>query len=67
MVKAGTSGRAKLALKGKGAMLPPLPDLPLSLPARVQLQAEGGGCFEAVFGSAGTVRNDGGTFIGRDD
>jgi hypothetical protein len=66
-VKAGASGHAKLTLKGKGALLPPLPELPLDLPARVQLQAEGGGCFEAVFGNAGTVRNDDATFIGHDD
>jgi hypothetical protein len=34
---------------------------------RVQLQADGVACFEALFGSGGAVRNDAATFIGHDD
>ena len=67
LLKAGASGHAKVTLKGKGATLPALPMLPLALPARVQLQAEGGGCFEAVFGTTGAVRNDTATFVGHDE
>jgi len=66
-VKAGAAGHAKVTLKGKGTLLPPLPTLPLGLPMRVQLQADGVACFEALFGSGGTVRNDAATFIGHDD
>jgi hypothetical protein len=67
VVKAGDTGQAKVTLKGKGVLLPPLPALPLALPMRVQLHAEGAACFEAVFGSAGAVRNDAAGFVGRDD
>jgi len=67
VAKAGDTGRAKVTTKGKGALLPPLPVLPLSLPTRVQLHAEGAACFEAVFGGAGVVRNDAESFVGRGD
>jgi len=67
VLKAGSTGQAKATVKGKGALLPRLPALPLALPLRVQLQAEDATCFEAVFGAAGVVRNDGGGFVGRGD
>jgi hypothetical protein len=67
VAKGGGTGRAKVTTKGKGTLLPPLPVLPLSLPTRVQLHAEGAGCFEAVFASGGTVRNDAESFVGRGD
>jgi len=67
VARAGDTGRAKVTTKGKGALLPPLPVLPLALPTRVQLHAEGAGCFEAVFGSTGVVRNDAESFVGRGD
>lgn len=67
VLKAGDTGRPKATVKGKGDLLPPLPALPLALPARVQLQADGAGCFEARFEAPGVVRNDGESFVGRGD
>jgi hypothetical protein len=65
VAKPGGDGQSKATLKGKGVNLPPLPILPLALPTRVQLQADGAGCFEAVFDADGIVRSDAGSFIGR--
>lgn len=53
----GVDGRAKLALKGRGAHLV-LPPLPLPVPLRVQLSAGAGVCFEARYAAAGVVRSD---------
>jgi hypothetical protein len=67
VLKGGDSGRAKVTTKGKGGFLPPLPSLPLALPARLQLQGEDAACFEAVFDGLGVIRNDGELFVGRGD
>ncbi len=48
---AGTTGKAKVTLKGKGPNLA-LPALGLTLPVRVQLQASDAACFEATYSSA---------------
>jgi len=58
----GTSAKAKILMKGKGANLLE-PALPLTGPVLVQLVNEDSGlCFEATFDSAGVVRNDGEQF-----
>jgi hypothetical protein len=67
VARAGDTGHAKVTTKGKGGLLPPLPTLPLALPTRVQLHADGAACFEAVFGSSGAARNDAEAFVGRGD
>lgn len=56
-VSAKVDDRAKIALKGRGALLV-LPPLPLPVPLRVQLSAGGGVCFEARYDAGGVVRND---------
>jgi len=58
---AGTAGKAKALVRGKGAELD-VPSPPYALPVRVQLQVEGGACFESVHGPAGVRRNDGDVF-----
>ena len=65
-LKAGISAKAKVQLKGKGPNLPALP-LPLTLPARVQLQSENGTCFEGTFSAAGQQLNDATQFQGKAD
>jgi cysteine-rich repeat protein len=55
-LEAGGAGDARIAVTGKGASLVP-PPLPLALPARVQLQATNGSCWEATFSAAS--KNDG--------
>ena len=63
-LKASNDGRASIFLKGKGPNVA-LPSLPLALPVAVQLQTDHfGGCWEAVFRTAGLVRNDGTQFYG---
>lgn len=68
-VKAGAAGRSKATLKGKGAGLASrlfgLPDPPLDLPLRAQLQIEGGACLESSHDAAGVRRNDAARFDGR--
>ncbi|HWP65727.1 MAG TPA: trypsin-like serine protease [Candidatus Limnocylindria bacterium] len=66
LIKPGAPGKATITLRGKGNLLPPLPTLPLALPLRVQLHADGAACFEARYGGAGTRRNDAATFVGHD-
>jgi hypothetical protein len=65
-VTAGVEGLAKAQVKGRGALLG-LPALPLGLPVRVQLQAEGGICWEAAFDAGNALRNDATQFLGRGD
>lgn len=67
LLKPGEDERARVLVKGKGASLldPPAPALPLELPARVQLQAENGECWEADYGAAGMLRNDPTQFKGK--
>jgi len=62
----GTEGRASATVRGRGADLD-FPSLPLPTPLRVQLQAEGGACWEATFAAAGASRNDTSGFAGRGD
>jgi hypothetical protein len=65
-LKAGLAGKAKALVKGKGTHLPALP-LPLGLPAKVQLQAHNGKCWEADFSSAGTSTNTPIIYKGKSD
>lgn len=58
LLKAGDAGKAKAQLKGKGENLPDLPELPMSLPARAELKASNGACWEATFDAGGVLRND---------
>jgi hypothetical protein len=53
-------------LKGKGAVVA-LPSLPLDLPLRWQLVAEGGACFESVFSTTGAGVNTASKFNGKSD
>jgi uncharacterized delta-60 repeat protein/uncharacterized repeat protein (TIGR01451 family) len=59
---------AQVTAKAKGAALsaaaPELLTLPLVLPVRVQLQAAGGACWEAVYDATGAKRNDAKQFKG---
>jgi hypothetical protein len=66
LLKATSSGRGILTVKGKGALLG-LPTQPLGLPMRVQLQSRDGACWEATFSSSGTQRNDATTYTGNAD
>jgi hypothetical protein len=50
-LKAGATGRAQVAVKGKGANLPD-GVLPLMTPVTIQLQATTGECWGATFGTA---------------
>lgn len=57
LLKSGGDGKAKVLATGRGSELP-LPVLPLGLPARMQLQAENGQCWEARYFEVGTSRNN---------
>jgi hypothetical protein len=57
----GLAGKAKVAVKGKGAALG-LPPLPAPVPLRVQLEAADGNCFAARYPAAGVRKNDGARF-----
>jgi hypothetical protein len=65
-LRAGKAARVTAKAKGAGlsAAAPELFTLPLVLPVRVQLQAAGGACWEAVYGALGTKRNDAKQFKG---
>jgi hypothetical protein len=64
-LKAGAAGKAKVALKGKGADLE-LPVLPLVTPVTAQLfRSDGGLCWAAAYGAP--TRNDTGLFKARSD
>jgi uncharacterized delta-60 repeat protein len=65
-LKAGVAGKAQITLKGQGATLP-VAELPAPLPLRVQLLAENGQCWESVFSTTGTTRNDAGRYQGKSD
>jgi cytochrome c peroxidase len=62
--KAGVEGKSKIILKARGIELMNsplgLPELPVDLPMLVQLQAAGGGCWEATYTDAD--RNEVGRF-----
>ncbi len=67
VLKAGTAGKAKVSVDGKGANLL-LPNLAtLNLPLRVQLQSENGQCWEATYSSGGVSQSDGEHFKARSD
>ncbi len=53
----GAAGAAKITLKARGPSLV-LPTLPLAVPLRVQLSAEGAACWEARYETGGVARND---------
>ena len=65
-LRAGTSGRATIGVKGKDFFLP-LPDVPTPLapPILVQLQGDQGQCWEATFSAPS--RNDGEQLRARSD
>jgi hypothetical protein len=59
----GIDGKARIVLKGKGALLD-LPALPISsLPVTVQILNDEGACWEAVFASS--LKNDGERFLAK--
>jgi hypothetical protein len=64
LLGAGVGGKAKLQVKGKGALLAP-PAPAFALPVRVQLQSEGGRCWEAQYGASGVLVNSAGSFKGK--
>jgi hypothetical protein len=64
ILKPGSRGKSKLLVKGKGENLD-LPMLPLGLPLRMQLQAQTGNCWEAVYSETGARKNDAQEFSGR--
>jgi len=63
-LRSGAARHVSMSAKGRGAHLT-LPDLPLALPARVQLRARSGPCWETNFSAAGMRRNDGAQFRGK--
>jgi hypothetical protein len=64
-LKEGDTGKAKIAVKGKGLNLG-LPSLPLSPPVRVQLKrSDGSACWDATFSNP--VANDTGRFKAKSD
>jgi hypothetical protein len=56
LVKAGQTGAAKIAVKGKGASLPD-PTHPFALPITVQLQRRTGECWGATYTETTVTRN----------
>jgi hypothetical protein len=65
-LRAGLDGKAQVKATASGDLLDP-PPLPLALPARVQLQASSGECWEATFSSAGVIRTSDTEFRGVPD
>jgi len=66
VLKPGANGRARVVVKGRGELLA-LPELPLALPVRAQLQSAIGQCWEATFDAAGVRTNTAMHFHGRAD
>jgi hypothetical protein len=64
LLRAGAAGKAEVVVTGKGPNLD-LPPLPLGVPLRVQLHADGGSCWESRFLGEGRTRNDTKRFKGR--
>jgi hypothetical protein len=60
-VETGASGDNSILVKGAGLSLS-VPRAELPLPLRVQLQIEGGACFESRFGAEGVSKNADGSF-----
>ncbi|HXH81492.1 MAG TPA: hypothetical protein VNN07_01035, partial [Candidatus Tectomicrobia bacterium] len=69
VLKPGIDGKATVVAKGGHELLfdgpAGAPELPLALPATVQLQGNNGNCWEAVYDEAGVVVNEAGTFKGK--
>jgi cysteine-rich repeat protein len=66
LLKGSLGGPSTIAMKARGTNLPG-PTLPLPLPARVQLQATNGACWEATYSAIGVKRNDASQFKGTND
>jgi hypothetical protein len=62
----GAAGASRVSLQAKGPTLS-APALPLALPTRLQVQASGGACWEAVFSATGVRANTTTRFSGRSD
>jgi len=58
MLTPGAVGKAKTVVKGRGANLDMPSPLDVTMPVRVQLQAENGQCWEATYTSAQQDRED---------
>jgi len=58
MLTPGAAGKAKTVVKGRGANLDMPSPLDVTVPVRVQLQAENGQCWEATYTSAQQDRED---------
>jgi len=54
ILKSGTDTKAKVTFKAKGPNIP-MPSLGFALPLTVQLQREGGSCWESAFPSSGVT------------
>jgi hypothetical protein len=65
-VKSSKKGEANLNAQARGAGLQ-FPALPLQLPVRVQLQRQGGDCWEATYSGAHASKNDEYQFKGKAD
>ena len=67
-LRPGAAGDSKVDIKGDGIGLSGrpfgLPAPPLALPLRMQVQVDGGACFETTHGAAGAVKNEAGSFKG---
>lgn len=57
VLKPGDDGVARITLQARGAHVE-VPELPLALPLRVQLQGGHGGCWESRHTTVGVRRND---------
>lgn len=64
VLRSGGDGNARITVTGNGPALEG-PPLPLSLPARVQLQAQNGQCWEARFFELGAAHDDAKRFKGK--
>ena len=68
-LRPGATGDPKADVKGVGTGLSGrpfgLPPPPFALPLRMQVQVEGGACFEAAHGAPGVITNVPGSFKGR--
>jgi hypothetical protein len=67
-LKPGVAGKAKIVAKGGHELLfdapAGSPELPLALPATMQLQATNGSCWEASYDTSGVIMNQAGEFKG---
>jgi hypothetical protein len=66
-LKSGSSARAKVGFKAKGALLPLPGFTTLPTPLTVQLMSSDGTCFGATFQASGVSKNAAGTFKARSE